>query len=108
MPRPRSHGTFTGPLDLFVEMGLPLVALVVLWMLSRRKGRGRDEAERRRAAGQLEYYVALGTDDLATLVGMLATRGDRTAEEKRVLAGAQMELERRRMPPQSDERRGRT
>lgn len=108
MYRPATHGTSTGPLDLFVEMGLPLVTLVVLWMLARRRGRGRDEAERRRAAGDPEYYVALGTDDLATLVGMLATRGDVTPEEKRVLAGAQMELERRRTPAQGGVGRGRT
>lgn len=92
---PQPHGALTGPLDAIVELGLPLVALVAFWLYARRGRRSRDEAERRRTAGDPSYYEALATDDLATLVAMLADREERTAEDERILSGARAELGRR-------------
>lgn len=96
---PIAHGAYSGPLDAFVDVGLPLLALVVLWLLSRRKGPKRKEAERRRAAGDPEFYRALPTDDLATLIGMLEARTDRGGEDERTLAGARADLKARRGRP---------
>lgn len=96
MAAPAVHGVYSGPLDAFIDLGLPLLGLVVLRLLSRRKGPKRKEAERQRAAGDPEFYRALPTDDLATLVGMLEARTDRGDEDERTLAGARAELGARR------------
>jgi hypothetical protein len=96
MVRPVTHGLGAGPLDTFIDLGVPLVVLIFMWLCSRRGRRRREEAERRRAAGDRTYYTALGTADLATLVGMLDARSDRTPEDDRLLVDARAELDRRR------------
>lgn len=95
MLRPPAHGVYAGPLDAFVDLGLPLIALLVLWAWSRRGRRKRDEAERRRASGDPTYYTSLPTGDLRALAGLLDARSERTPEDERTLAGARAELERR-------------
>lgn len=66
-----------GPLDLAIEFGLPLVIFLALYFWSSR-GPGpaqRREAERRRAAGDPEYYTALSTSDLESLAKRLESNG---------------------------------
>lgn len=105
MARPVAHGLGAGPLDTFIDLGVPLVVLVVMWLWSRR-GRGkREEAERRKASGDPTYYAALGTDDLAALVGMLDARTGRTPEDDRLLMDARAELDRRRLAKREHRKR---
>lgn len=85
-----------GPLDPLIELGLPLVIFIGLYFWSSRGagGKQRREAQRRRAAGDANYYTALSTADLRALATQLdADPADEPARELR--AGVASELKRR-------------
>lgn len=86
-----------GQFDLVIELGMPLLIFVALFFWSSRgPGRAqRREAERRRAAGDPEYYTALSTSDLTLLAKRLEAKGTDGASSIALGAGIAAELARR-------------
>lgn len=95
-PRPEAHLGLGGPLDLLIELGLPLLIFIALWWWSSRgERRGRHDADLRRALRDPEFYRSLSTSDLRWLAGQLEERRDPDAAATGLLADVRAELGRR-------------